>query len=122
MRPRATLVLRRLLLGVVAVVAVSVFFTLRRPSAPMESDPSEAAEGTTIEDLAFDVFEEGERKVELKARAMTGVEDGLQRFEGVEVTSPSRPREGPPRRPSPRTSVSTTASASTRASGGTCTW
>ncbi len=88
MRPRATLLLRRLLLGVVALVAVSVFWTLRRPSAPTESDPSEAAEGTTIKDLAFDVFEEGERKVELKARAMTGEEDGLQRFEGVEVTFP----------------------------------
>ncbi len=45
-----------------------------------------AAEGTTIEDLAFDVYEEGELKLELKAHAMTGEEDGLQRFEGVEVT------------------------------------
>ncbi len=88
MRPPATRLLRRILLGVVVLVGVAVLWTLRRPEGSAESGSaaSEAAQGTTIEDLAFDIYEEGERKLQLKARAMTGEEDGLQRFEGVEVT------------------------------------
>jgi LPS export ABC transporter protein LptC/lipopolysaccharide transport protein LptA len=90
MRPAATRVLRRILLGLVLLVVVAVAWSLRRPRTAGPSDPegSEAAEGTTIENLAFDVFQEGERKVELKARAMTGEEGGRQHFEGVEVTFP----------------------------------
>ncbi len=90
MRPPATRLLRRALLGVVLLVAVAVVWSLRRPRAtgPSEPEGSEAAEGTTIENLAFDVFREGERRVELKARAMTGEEGGLQHFQGVEVTFP----------------------------------
>lgn len=88
MRPPATRLLRRILLGIVVLVGVAVLWTLRRPEGSAESGSaaSEAAKGTTIEDLAFDVYEKGERKLELKAHAMTGEEDGLQRFEGVEVT------------------------------------
>jgi lipopolysaccharide export system protein LptA len=90
MRPRATRVLRRILLGLVVLVVVAVIWSLRRPRPTGEAGPegSKAAEGTTIENLAFDVFREGERKVELKARAMTGEEGGRQHFEGVEVTFP----------------------------------
>lgn len=96
MRPASTRILRRALLGIVALVAVAVFLTLRRPQAGGEAGPGgPAAEGTTIQDLAFDVYDEGERKVELKARAMTGEQDGVQRFEGVEVTFPFVARSEP---------------------------
>jgi LPS export ABC transporter protein LptC/lipopolysaccharide transport protein LptA len=90
MRPASTLLLRRVLLGVLLLVAVTVVWSLRRSRPAEAPDPegSEPPEGTTIENLAFDVFREGDRKVELKARAMTGDEGGQQRFQGVEVRFP----------------------------------
>jgi lipopolysaccharide transport protein LptA/LPS export ABC transporter protein LptC len=90
MTPRGTRLIRRGLLGVVLLVAVAVAWSLRGPRAPEPSDSakSESPEGTTIENLAFDIFREGERRIQLKARAMTGDEGGLQHFETVEVTFP----------------------------------
>jgi LPS export ABC transporter protein LptC/lipopolysaccharide transport protein LptA len=90
MRPASTRLLRRILLGVVLLVAVTVVWSLRRsgPAGPPEPEGSEPSSGTTIKNLAFDVFREGERKVELKARAMTGDEGGQQHFQGVVVRFP----------------------------------
>jgi LPS export ABC transporter protein LptC/lipopolysaccharide transport protein LptA len=90
MRPPATRLLRRILLGVVVCVALAVLWSLRRPSAPPRSGASGSGsgEGTTIEDVSFFRFQEGEEKVQLKAEAWTGQEDGVVHLEGVEVTFP----------------------------------
>jgi lipopolysaccharide transport protein LptA/LPS export ABC transporter protein LptC len=47
-----------------------------------------SGEGTTIEDVSFFRFDEGEEKVQLNARAWTSQEDGVVHLEGVEVTFP----------------------------------
>jgi LPS export ABC transporter protein LptC/lipopolysaccharide transport protein LptA len=90
MRPPATRLLRRILLGVVVLVALAVLWSLRRPSAPSRpaGSGSGSGEGTTIEDVSFFQFREGEEKVQLKAKAWTGQEDGIVHLEGVEVTFP----------------------------------
>jgi lipopolysaccharide transport protein LptA len=90
-RPPATRVLRRILLGVVVVVAVAVAWTFRRPSAPKPmGEPLAGApgEGTTIGDMAFSRFEGGTEKLNVKARDSRQVEGGAWRYEGVEVTFP----------------------------------
>jgi LPS export ABC transporter protein LptC/lipopolysaccharide transport protein LptA len=90
MTPRGTRLIRRGLLGVVLLVAVAVTWSFRgrRGPEPPDTASAESPEGTTIENLAFDIFREGERRIELKARAMTGDEGGVQHFETVEVTFP----------------------------------
>jgi len=91
MRPAGTRILRRILLAVVVVVGVAVAWTLRRPTPPDEPDASASgtpAEGTTIGDLAFFQFDEGEQRVQVKARAGVGEEGGEMHLEGVEVTFP----------------------------------
>jgi lipopolysaccharide transport protein LptA/LPS export ABC transporter protein LptC len=96
MRPPATRVLRRILLGVVVVVAVAVAWTLRRPSAPTPmGDPlsGEPAEGTTIGDMAFFRFEGGAQKLQVKARDSRQEEGGAWHYKGVEVTFPFVARE-----------------------------
>ncbi|MCG6925465.1 MAG: LPS export ABC transporter periplasmic protein LptC [Acidobacteria bacterium] len=96
MRPPATRVLRRVLLGVVVVVAVAVAWTLRRPSAPTpvgDSLSGEPAEGTTIGDMAFSRFEGGAQKLQVKARDSRQQEGGAWHYEGVEVTFPFVARE-----------------------------
>jgi lipopolysaccharide transport protein LptA/LPS export ABC transporter protein LptC len=90
-RPPATRILRRILLGVVVLVAVAVAWTLRRPAAPKPlQDPltGEPAEGTTIGDMAFSRFEGGDLKLDLKARSSRQGEEGAWHYEGVEVTFP----------------------------------
>jgi lipopolysaccharide export system protein LptA len=90
-RPPATRILRRILLGVVVVVAVAIAWTLRRPAAPKPlQDPlaGEPAEGTTIGDMAFSRFEGGALKLDLKARSSRQGEEGAWHYEGVEVTFP----------------------------------
>jgi lipopolysaccharide export system protein LptA len=90
MRPPATRLLRRILLGVVIMVALAVLWSLRRPSAPSRAggSGSGSGEGTTIEDVSFFRFQEGEERIQLKAKAWTGQEDGIVHLEGVEVTFP----------------------------------
>lgn len=90
-RPPPTRLLRRGLLGVVIVVAGAVAFTLRRTPAPAADPargPSAVAEGTSIGDLSFFRFHGGEQKVQVKARAGSGEENGVMRLEGVEVRFP----------------------------------
>lgn len=97
MRPPATRILRRILLGVVVLVAVAVGWTLRRPSpsdAPGSPASGPPAEGTRIGDLAFFQFNEGEERVQVRARAMSGEEGGAMRLEGVEVSFPFVAQDG----------------------------
>jgi lipopolysaccharide transport protein LptA len=92
MRRDHTRLARRALLALLVVVSAAVAWSLRRPSSPGagpgEPLASAPPTGTTVGDMAFLRFREGERKVEVKARAMVGREGDAMRLQGVEVTLP----------------------------------
>jgi lipopolysaccharide transport protein LptA/LPS export ABC transporter protein LptC len=92
MRRDRTRLARRALLALVVVVSGAVAWSLRRPSptgpGPGAPQATAAPQGTTVGDMAFLRFREGEQKVEVKARAMVGREGDAMRLQGVEVTLP----------------------------------
>ena len=92
MRRDHTRLARRALLALLVVVSGAVAWSLRRPpspgAGPGEPQASAPPPGTTVGDMAFLRFREGERKVEVKARAMVGREGDAMRLQGVEVTLP----------------------------------
>lgn len=91
MTPAATRGLRRVLLGLVAVVSVAVIVSLRRPpGGPAATKPPAGtpASGTTMGGVVLRKFVEGSEKYVVRAKAMTGEEQGKMHLVGVEVTFP----------------------------------
>jgi lipopolysaccharide transport protein LptA/LPS export ABC transporter protein LptC len=81
---------RRALVLILVAVTGAVVWSIRRPgSVPGKGAPaSGAARGTTLGDVSLLRFREGNRQVEVKARAMTGRQGAAMRLEGCEVTLP----------------------------------
>jgi lipopolysaccharide export system protein LptA len=90
MRHERTRTVRRALVFVLVVVTCAVVWSVRRPGkAPGSAGPAPAGgRGTTLGDVSLLRFREGSRKVEVKARAMTGRDGTAVRLEGVEFTLP----------------------------------
>jgi LPS export ABC transporter protein LptC/lipopolysaccharide transport protein LptA len=91
MRSRRTRLVRRALAALLVVVSAAVTWSLRRPSAGPSGTPSHApntGDGVTAKDIVFLRFREGDRQIEVKARAKAGQEGASSRLQGVEVTFP----------------------------------
>lgn len=89
MRRKRTRTVRRALVFVLLAVTAAVVWSIRRPGkTPGPAPSSPGARGTTLGDVSLLRFREGSRKVEVKARAMTGQEGAAVRLEGVEFTLP----------------------------------
>lgn len=90
MRRDRTKLVRRGLLALLLVVGGAVAWSLRRApvTAPSPRPSASPGEGTTVSDMTFLRFKEGERDVSIQARAMTGREGESTRFSGVEVGVP----------------------------------
>jgi LPS export ABC transporter protein LptC/lipopolysaccharide transport protein LptA len=91
MRRDRTKLVRRTLLGLLAVVSVAVVWSLRRsgtPAPPPRRSAAGPAQGTTASDVTFMRFKEGSREVAIRAKAMLGREEEATRLSGVEVTFP----------------------------------
>lgn len=90
MRRDRTKLVRRGLLALLLVVGGAVAWSLRRPPTPAPSPRPSASpgQGTTVSDMTFLRFKEGERDVSIQARAMTGREGESTRFSDVEVGVP----------------------------------
>ena len=91
MSSRRTRLVRRSLVALLVVVAAAVAWSLRRPSAGAPGSASRApaaAAGSTAKDILFLRFREGDRQIEVKARAKVGQEGASARLRGAEVTFP----------------------------------
>lgn len=89
MTPRATRTLRASLLGLLALVAAAVAWSLRKPgtSAPVDR-PAAARSGTTSTGLVLRSFRAGEEDFVVRAASSQGQEKEGLRLRGVEVTFP----------------------------------
>lgn len=89
MTPATTRVLRRGLLALVAAVAGTVAWSIRKPGSPPPAapppDPLAGAASTRVSDLVFRRFKAEHEGFVLKARRMVGKEGDDTNFEGVEV-------------------------------------
>jgi LPS export ABC transporter protein LptC/lipopolysaccharide transport protein LptA len=90
MRRDRTRLARFGLLGLVVLVSVAVAWGLRKPK-PVRPQGGASADGvqpdTTVGDLVYLSFDEGQRKVELRAHAMRK-EGDAQHLDGVRLTLP----------------------------------
>jgi lipopolysaccharide transport protein LptA/LPS export ABC transporter protein LptC len=90
MKPERTRTVRRALVVVLVGVTGAVLWSLRRPAKPpvAPAPAAGAAQGTTLGDVSLLRFREGSRKIEVKARAMSGRQGAAVRLEGVELKLP----------------------------------
>jgi len=91
MTPLGARRLRQALLALVAAVALAVVLSLRRPPGTPPTTPSPSAPpaaGTTMGQVVLRKFVEGAEKYLVKARSMTGEEQGKMKLVDVELTFP----------------------------------
>ena len=91
MTPAGAKKVRQGLLALLGLVAIAVVVSLRRPPPPTTAAPgrtSAPAEVTTMGQVVLRKFIEGRERYVVKARSMTGEEQGRMKLVDVEVTLP----------------------------------